>query len=94
MSERWMVAVVVQTIVEIGTQNTTNGNWHVSYDEVEDVCCFATKEWLSEHHCEILDELDARAEILSDTWTDFDDEGNADGFDCNFAGAYCPYWQE
>ena len=88
-----MVAEVVDYIVDVGTMYTTSGNWHIGYDEISECFDYATREWLMEHHVGILDALDGRAEILSETWTDFDENGNPDGFDCNFCGTCCPSWE-
>ncbi len=81
---------IVDYIVAVGAANTISGNWHVEYDELSEAFDFATYDWLRQHHDEILAELDERPEILSETWTDFDESGQPNGFDCNFALAYCP----
>ena len=81
---------IVDYIISIGTANTATGNWHISYDELSEAFDFATPEYLRQHHEEILFELDGRKEILSETWTDYDENGEPEGFDCNFALAYCP----
>ncbi|MBE7004423.1 MAG: hypothetical protein E7425_09100 [Ruminococcaceae bacterium] len=80
---------IIDYIIAVGTANTTTGNWHVAYYELSEAFDFATPEYLRQHHDEILYELDRRAEILSETWTDYDETGQPEGFDSNFAIAYC-----
>lgn len=82
---------IVDYIIKQGTENTTTGNWHVEYKELSDSFDFATHDFLRRNHERICYELDGREEILSETWTDYDGTGQPDGFDCNFALAYCPY---
>ena len=85
------ISEIVDYIIKVGTENTSSGNWHIGYYELSEVFDFATPEYLRQHHDAILYEIDGREEILSETWTDYDGEGQPDGFDCNYGLAYCPY---
>lgn len=92
-SKPMMIKRIVDYIIEIGTQNTTNGNWTISTDEIRgkyDV----TREWLLENKELIKDSIDGREEVLSVTWDSFDNDGKWNGFDCNFYGDCCPNYVE
>lgn len=89
--EEAQISTIVDYIVKVGTENTSSCNWHIGYEELTDAFDFATQDFLRRNHETICYELDGREEILSETWTDYDGEGQPDGFDCNFALAYCRY---
>ena len=88
------IGMIVDDIIRIGTENTASGNWHIEYEELSDAFDFATPDFLRRNHEAICYELDRRDEIVSETWTDYNGEGQPDGFDCNFALAYCPCAEE
>lgn len=85
-----MIKIIVDYIIAVGTTNTTTGNWHMDYDELTEAFGFVSRDYLRQHHDQILDALNSRTEILSETWTDYDELGQPNGFDCNFALVYCP----
>lgn len=81
-----MIKQIVNWLVEIGTTNTSNGTWVVYYDEIASKFDI-TEDWVHTHRDEIIDELDSREEILSETW------GEEDGyFDMNFCLNACKDW--
>lgn len=88
-----MIKRIVNYIVETGIQNTSNGNWTVCTDEVQEKFD-VTYEWLLENRELIKDSIDGRDEILSATWDSFDGNGKWNGFDCNFCGDSCPNYEE
>lgn len=64
---------IVDFVVETGTQNTSNGNWTVYTDEIQEKFD-VTYEWLLENRNLIKDSIDGREEVLSETWDSFDDK--------------------
>ena len=81
-----MIKQIVNWLVEIGTTNTSNGTWVVYYDEIASKFDI-TEDWVHTHRYEIIDELDSREEILSETWGEEDES-----FDMNFCLNACKDW--
>lgn len=99
---KWnMITHIVDFMIEVGTQETSSGNYNFYFDELaeEQVEHFGISkeyalEWLNEHIDEITDEIDRREEVISETWYNYDECGNVEGFDINFALDYCPNIEE
>ena len=88
-----MIKRIVEYIVETGTQNTSNGNWTVCTDDLQDKFD-VSYDWLLENRKLIKDSIDGRDEVLSATWDSFDDTDKWNGFDCNFCGDCCSNYEE
>ena len=102
MMEWNMITHIVDFMVETGTQQTSSGNWNFYFDELagemsrhfSDIGVDEALIWLQENYLDVIDYLDERKESLSETWLNYDDEGNVEGFDINFGLAYCPNVEE
>ena len=81
-----MIKQIVNWLIEIGTTNTSNGTWIVYYDEIASKFN-VTEDWVREHREDIINELDSKEEILSETWGEEDD-----CFDMNFCLNACKDW--
>lgn len=81
-----MVKQIVDFMIEEGTTETNNGSWTIYYDEIENIFN-VTKNWLYNHREDIIDELDSRKEILSETWGEEDES-----FNMNFCLNACKNW--
>ena len=96
--KKWnMITYIVDVMVETGTQVKSIGNYNFYFDELAEeqeehfgVSKEYALEWLNEHCDAIADELDRREEVISETWYNYDHNGNVEGFDINFALDYCP----
>lgn len=76
---------IVDWLVKEGTENTDNGSWIIYFNEVIEKFDI-TLDWLRDNLGKIITILDAREEILSETWVD------ADSFDMNFCYKACKNW--
>ena len=76
-------AEIAAWLVAEGTENTSNGSWIVTFEEVAELTDLSESEIASRAR-DIADYMDGEfEEILSETWID---EG---AFDMNFGLAYC-----
>lgn len=99
---KWnMITHIVDFMIEEGTQETSSGNYNFYFDELAEeqaehfgISKEYALEWLSEYCDAIAEEIDRREEVLSETWYSYDEYGNVDGFDINFALDYCPNVEE
>lgn len=74
---------MVDNLVRMSSQKSESGNWHVSYDELSQLYGISKEELLKNHET-IIEEIDAHRLILSETYTDTDENGNPNGYDMNF----------
>lgn len=81
---------IVNWMIEEGTTETTTGNWHIGFSEIERIFN-VSKEWCLNHHEDIKDELDSRNELISEVWEDIENDEIL-GFDMNFGLEYCKNW--
>ncbi len=72
---------IVDDIVKEGTENTSEGNWIVYFDEFKD-----DEQFVREHKEEIADALEEREEVSDVVLDD-------DSFDTNFYLSYCPNYE-
>lgn len=79
--EQRKIKEIADKIVKKGTENTTEGNWIVLYDELGD-----DEDFAREHREEISVELERRKEV-SDVMLAWD------GFDTNFYLDFCPNYE-
>lgn len=88
MNKNEKISMIVDYLISEGTSDTTTGNYIISYLEISEILGIPYN-WIKEHRKEIIDILDARDEILSETWGEKDDE-----FDMDFCLGYCPNYDE
>lgn len=92
-----MIKKIVDYMIQEGTQCTTSGNWHFSFDEIADTF-EVTPQWIEEHADDFEDEIYSHEEIADEgCWFDYDDDTDPDrktGFDLLFWLGYCPYAEE
>lgn len=74
---------MVDKIVRMSSQQSSEGNYHVSYDEMSQLFSIPKEELIKAHE-QIIEEVDSHLLILSETWTDTDENGNPEGVDMNF----------
>lgn len=83
-----MVQKVVDYMITSGTAWTETGQYTFFHDELSNIFKMPV-EWFQENHEAIKREIDSRPEVLSETWDELDACGKPEGFDINFALAYC-----
>ena len=89
---------LVDWMIKVGTEKTLYGNYIISYGDIESEFIYfdktsgrmyrLTKAILEANHEAILNEIDSREEILSETWNEYDGD-NLDGFNMNFCLDAC-----
>ena len=92
--ERIHVEMVVRYIVKVGTEETTTGQYFLYTEDISKRFKFATSLWINDHIDDVREGIDIQKETLSETWLEFDKSGQFVAWDCNFAGNYCPNWEE
>ena len=88
-----MVNEVVDMLIEVGTNHSWSGNYHISFKEASRLSGIE-HDWIVAHADDIMDELSIREETIEEQWFDYDEDGNKEGFDMLFGLAYCPYAQD
>lgn len=80
-AEEYKIKSIAEKIIEIGTQNTTQGNWIIPYREFGD-----DEAFVQTNAQRIADELSAHEQVS-------DVEITSEHFDTNFYWEYCPNYE-
>lgn len=84
MERKELARTIAKHLIDVGTENTTTGNWHFSFEEIDELFGTNLKED-AETVKLITDELWNNSDIIADIVV------SKEEFDLIFYLDYCPY---